>query len=340
MYSILRSLLFLLPAETAHYFTMNVMRILIRIPGLASILRSFFFVENPVHTLGITFPNRIGLAAGFDKDARFIKELECLGFGFIEVGTVTPLAQSGNDKPRLFRLPKDKALINRMGFNNLGVDAMVEELKKLKETKAVIGCNIGKNKTTPAENAANDYLICFDKLYPYGSYFVVNVSSPNTPGLRALQDKESLEKILSALTDCRRKKIASGEENKPILLKIAPDLSLEQLDEVVTVVEKSGIEGIIASNTTISRQGLQTDKSIIEQIGAGGLSGKPLKMLSDGVLRHLTSKTKLPIIASGGILELTDAKDKMNAGVELVQIYTGFIYGGPALIKEVASIRD
>ena len=339
MYSLLRSLLFLLPAETAHYFTMYMMRLLIPIPGFASLLRSLFFVERPVHILGIVFPNRIGLAAGFDKDARFVKEIECLGFGFIEVGTVTPLPQAGNEKPRLFRLPKDKALINRMGFNNRGVDAMVEELKKLGKTKAVIGCNIGKNKTTPAEDAANDYLICFDKLYSYASYFVVNVSSPNTPGLRALQDKESLQKILSVLIDCRKMKISGGEMNKPILLKIAPDLSMEQLDEVVEVVEKSGIEGIIASNTTISRKGLLTNQKLIEQIGAGGLSGKPLKSLSDEVLKYLKTKTNLPIIASGGILEVADAQDKLNAGVQLVQVYTGFIYSGPALIKKVAAIN-
>jgi dihydroorotate dehydrogenase len=320
-------------AETAHYFTLNALKGILHIPFAGRFIRSLFFVNNPVQFLGITFPNRVGLAAGFDKNAKYLNEFKALGFGSVEIGTVTPLGQPGNDKPRLFRLLKDKAIINRMGFNNDGADAVAERLKN-RPKGIIVGGNIGKNKITPNEDAQLDYEICFDKLYDYVDYFVVNVSSPNTPGLRALQDKEPLMKILSSLVN--KRKLQSV--HKPILLKIAPDLTESQLDDVVDIVKESGIEGIVATNTTISRENLLTDKAAVEAIGAGGLSGQILHTHSTEVLAYINQKSggTIPLIGVGGIHSVETAKAKLNAGATLVQLYTGFIYEGPGLVKGIA----
>lgn len=339
MYRLLRSCLFLMDAEKAHYFTLNSLQFLLKIPGIYALFRMVNFHKKEVTFLGITFPNRVGLAAGFDKNAKYLKEFMALGFGFVEIGTVTPLPQAGNDKPRLFRLIKDEAIINRMGFNNDGVDAIVERLKN-RPADLVVGGNIGKNKITPNEQAQRDYEICFEKLYPFVDYFVVNVSSPNTPNLRALQDKEPLTKILNALMAQRKQFIAKGTASKPILLKIAPDLTLEQLNDVVDIVKETQIEGIVATNTTISRDGLITDAQAVSSIGAGGLSGKILFNHSTEVLSHLHQKSKgsIPIIGVGGIDSAEKAEQKLKAGAGLVQLYTGFIYKGPALVKRIAQL--
>lgn len=285
----------------------------------------------------IQFSNPVGLGAGFDKNAKYLAELECLGFGFVEIGTVTPLSQAGNDKPRLFRLPKDKALINRMGFNNDGVKEIAKRLKKWKEknknSKLVIGGNIGKNKITPNEDAWKDYEICFKELHPYVDYFVVNVSSPNTPGLRELQEKESLRKILTHLQAIN----TSQPAPKPLLLKIAPDLTQEQIDDVIDLALEIKLDGLVATNTTISRSGLQTSASRVQAIGAGGLSGLPVKQRSTEVVKYICQKTggKIPVIASGGIFTGDDAKEKLDAGASLVQVWTGFIYEGPGIVKRI-----
>ena len=280
---------------------------------------------------GIKFKNPVGLAAGFDKNGEYVEAFSGLGFGFIEVGTVTPLPQPGNEKPRMFRLPEDEALINRMGFNNKGVEVMAERLRRLKvkAPEIVIGGNIGKNKVTPNENAVNDYVICFDKLFDVVDYFVVNVSSPNTPGLRELQEKEPLKALLNTL----QQRNSKNNISRPILLKIAPDLSNEQLDDIVEIVQETGIAGVIASNTTLDRKGLQNNlKSEM-----GGLSGRPLTLRSTEVIRYLAQKSNhsFPIIGVGGIHSAEDAKAKMDAGASLVQLYTGFIYEGPGLIKRI-----
>lgn len=285
----------------------------------------------------IQFTNPVGLGAGFDKNAKYLAELECLGFGFVEIGTVTPLSQAGNDKPRLFRLPKDKALINRMGFNNDGVKEIAKRLKKWKEknknSKLVIGGNIGKNKITPNEDAWKDYEICFKELHPYVDYFVVNVSSPNTPGLRELQEKESLRKILTHLQAIN----TSQPAPKPLLLKIAPDLTQEQIDDVIDLALEIKLDGLVATNTTISRSGLQTSASRVQAIGAGGLSGLPVKQRSTEVVKYICQKTggKIPVIASGGIFTGDDAKEKLDAGASLIQVWTGFIYEGPGIVKRI-----
>lgn len=306
-----------------------------KLPFLRKMLRRSFSVTDKrlERTLwGITFPNPVGLAAGFDKDARFTDELACLGFGFIEIGTVTPLPQPGNPQPRLFRLPKDQGLINRMGFNNGGADAAAARLK-LREEKVIIGGNIGKNKNTPNEEAVSDYLKAFRVLYPVVDYFVVNVSSPNTPGLRELQDKEPLTKLLLAIQEVNKQEIKA----KPVLLKIAPDLSDEQLDDIISIVNTAGIDGIIATNTTIDRSMLQTEASEVDAIGAGGLSGAPLRARATEVIRYISTKSagKIPVIAAGGIFTAADAKEKLDAGASLVQVYTGFIYEGPAIAKNI-----
>ena len=281
--------------------------------------------------------NKVGLGAGFDKNAKYLNELEALGFGFVEIGTVTPLPQAGNDKPRLFRLPKDKALINRMGFNNDGVEVITERLRKFKiqnsKFKIIIGGNIGKNKITPNEDAWKDYEKCFIALHPYVDYFVVNVSSPNTPGLRELQEKDSLRRILGQL-------IIKNEELKikrPVLLKIAPDLTMEQLDDVIELALEIKLDGLVAANTTISRDKLKTPGSRLKIIGSGGVSGAPLKNRSTEIIKHIHQKTKgqIPIIASGGIFTGADANEKINAGASLVQVWTGFIYEGPAIVKRI-----
>lgn len=340
MYKIFRWFVFQLDAEKAHYLTLNWLNFLIRIPGVATVLR-WIYGGKPVarRVFGLDFPGPVGLAAGLDKNAKYIEALAALGFGHIEVGTVTPKAQPGNDKPRLFRLVPDEAIINRMGFNNDGVEAMRDNILAYRErnpdAKLIIGGNIGKNKATPNEEAVRDYEICFGRLFDVVDYFVVNVSSPNTPDLRALQEKEPLMKILGALQAINNTKAA----RKPLLLKIAPDLSNEQLDDIAEIAEAVKLDGIIATNTTIARSGLAADKTTIGQIGTGGLSGKPLTARATEVIRYLHAKLPgLPLIASGGVMSCKDARDKLNAGASLVQVYTGFIYEGPALVRDINSL--
>ncbi len=332
---LIRPVLFLFDPEGVHHFTFKFLQIVCRIPGVRALLRNIFVFNHPSlerKILGLTFKNPVGLAAGFDKDAMLIDEFSCFGFGFIEIGTLTPKAQPGNPTPRLFRLPEDQAVINRMGFNNEGVEAAVERLKK-RNTDVIIGGNIGKNKNTLNENASEDYTICFETLYPYVDYFVVNVSSPNTPGLRDLQEKEPLKKLLMVLNELNRAK----EKPKPVFLKIAPDLTPSQLDDVVEILLETKTDGVIATNTTISREGLVTPASKIESIGTGGLSGKPLTKRSAEVIQYLRQKLgkEFAIIGVGGIMKPGDALEMIRAGADLVQIYTGFIYEGPGLIKQI-----
>jgi len=281
---------------------------------------------------GIRFPNPVGLAAGFDKEAKYTAAFEGMGFGFMEIGTITPYAQRGNDKPRLFRLKEDEALINRMGFNNEGMKTALKRLKSRK-SKIIIGGNIGKNKITPNDEAYLDYIKCFETLYPYVDYFTVNVSSPNTPNLRELQEKEPLMALLKSVIDKNQATFAP----KPILLKIAPDVSEGQLDDIVHIAQMLSLDGIIATNTTIDRSNLHTSDETIESIGAGGLSGKPLRKRSTDVIRYLAEKTegRIPIVAVGGIDSYEAAREKLDAGASLVQIYTGLIYKGPGLVKEI-----
>ena len=351
MYQLIRRLLFLLPAEAAHYFSMNIFQALCSIPFIKTILSKTFSIDRPpltTHQFGLSFKNPVGVGAGFDKNARYLNVLETLGFGFVEIGTVTPKPQAGNDKPRLFRLPKDKALINRMGFNNEGAVAVANRLKKWREkgvedqrskfgvelqnSKLIIGGNIGKNKTTPNEEAWKDYEICFKELHPYVDYFVVNVSSPNTPGLRALQEKESLRKILVHLQMINNSKAKA----KPVLLKIAPDLSPEEINDVIELAMEIKLDGIVATNTTISREGLSPQSKEISK-EAGGLSGWPLKNKSSEIVKYIYQKSKgqVPVIASGGIFTGIDAKEKLEAGASLVQVWTGFIYEGPFIVKKI-----
>lgn len=332
---LLRPFLFLFDPEAVHHFTFKLIRFSHAI-GLGSIFRNCYVVKNPKlerELFGLTFPNPVGLAAGFDKDAKLYKELSNFGFGFIEIGTVTPKPQVGNPKKRLFRLKSDNAIINRMGFNNGGVEAAVERLKKNKGV--LIGGNIGKNKVTPNEEAVNDYLICFESLFKFVDYFVVNVSSPNTPNLRALQDKEPLKKLLITLQEKNKKMSlrAQSRSPKPILLKIAPDLTDSQLMDIIDIVSETKIDGVIATNTTISREGLTSENK--EEMG--GLSGKPLTKRSTEVIRFLSEKSNnaFPIIGVGGIHSVEDALEKLDAGASLIQLYTGFIYEGPTLVKNI-----
>jgi len=333
--SVIRPLLFQLSAESAHHFTFSLAKFIFNIPGVKAINRSLFQVRSPKlekNLFGLKFPNPVGLAAGFDKDAKLIDELASLGFGFIEIGTVTPKAQPGNPQPRLFRLQADNGIINRMGFNNQGIDEAIKRLKTRK-SKIIIGGNIGRNKVTPNEEAFNDYEKCFKQLYPYVDYFVVNVSSPNTPGLRELQEKEPLMQLLNHLMNLNHEQ----KKSKPILLKIAPDLSNQQLDDIIEIVSETKIDGVIATNTTISRDGLKTTKATVDEIGNGGLSGRPLNKRATEVIRYLSQKSNkaFPIIGVGGIMSAEDALEKLQAGASLVQLYTGFIYEGPALIKRI-----
>lgn len=336
MYKVLiRPLLFLFPAETAHTITFRLLKILFFLPGMKYFFRSLFHFRHPSlrrEVFGISFPNPVGLAAGFDKDAKLIDAFAEMGFGFIEIGTTTPLPQAGNPTPRLFRLKKDEGIINRMGFNNAGVEATIQRLKARK-SRVIVGGNIGKNKITPNETAENDYLICFEKLFPYVDYFVLNVSSPNTPNLRELQEKQPLTNLLSKLQAVNLAK----ETPKPILLKIAPDLTESQLDDIVEIVSATKIAGIIATNTTLSREGLVENPSSLSKIGAGGLSGRPLRERSTEVIKYLFKKSNgsFPIIAVGGIFSAADAKEKLAAGASLVQVYTGFIYEGPSLVHAI-----
>lgn len=341
MYKLLRSFLFLFDPERVHYFAMHALRLLCGIPGMKKIIHHYHTAvpatDLSCSVFNINFPNRVGLGAGFDKNAHYLNELEALGFGCVEIGTVTPLAQPGNDKPRLFRLPKDKALINRMGFNNEGAAAVAGRLKSWRlqhaASRMIIGGNIGKNKITPNEDAWKDYVACFKTLAPYVDYFVVNVSSPNTPGLRELQEKESLRKIFITLQSLN----TQLPQPRPLLLKIAPDLTQEQLDDVIDLAVAIKLDGIVATNTTISREGLLTEQTVVEAIGAGGLSGWPVQKRSTGMVSYITRKTngQLPVIASGGIFTAADAKEKINAGAALVQVWTGFIYEGPAIVKNI-----
>ncbi|HEY2582361.1 MAG TPA: quinone-dependent dihydroorotate dehydrogenase [Mucilaginibacter sp.] len=338
MYFLLRPILFQFDPEKVHHFVTGFLKRLNRLPGGAALSRYLWdfkdiWLEKEV--FGLKFQNPVGLAAGFDKNGELMGEMANMGFGFVEVGTITPLPQPGNIRPRMFRLPEDEGLINRMGFNNLGVDVVAERIeafrRNAKEKKIIIGGNIGKNKNTVIENAARDYVKCFDRLFDVVDYFVINVSSPNTPGLRALQDKEPLTQLLDTLQQRNLKDRIS----RPILLKIAPDLINEQLDDIVEIVLKTGIAGIIATNTTISREGLVSNDFL--KFETGGLSGKPLTKRSTEVISYLykKSKGKFPIIGVGGIHSPEDAIEKMNAGAALVQLYTGFIYEGPGLIKKI-----
>jgi len=327
---IIRPILFWFDPEAVHHFTFSLIRFLNKIPLVSSIIKKVNQVEDvrlEKQLFGLTFKNPVGLAAGFDKDAKLYNELSNFGFGFIEIGTLTPKAQPGNPKKRLFRLKKDSAIINRMGFNNGGVQEAVERLKKNKNV--LIGGNIGKNKVTPNEEAVNDYKICFNALFDFVDYFVVNVSSPNTPNLRALQDKEPLTKLLNEL----QLENSKHNKKKPILLKIAPDLTNDQLLDIIEIVKDTKIDGVIATNTTIARDGLQSEA----KIEAGGLSGKPLLDRSTEVIRFLAdnSKKAFPIIGVGGIHSANDAMEKLEAGADLIQLYTGFIYEGPKLINAI-----
>ncbi|MBF4473576.1 quinone-dependent dihydroorotate dehydrogenase [Flavobacterium sp. HJJ] len=331
MYKIfIRPILFCFDPEKVHYFTFSLIRIVSKIPGIPSLFRFLYQVNDQrleTEVFGLKFKNPVGLAAGFDKDASLYNELSNFGFGSIEIGTLTPKAQPGNEKKRLFRLKEDAAIINRMGFNNGGVIEAVERLKKNKGV--LIGGNIGKNKVTPNEEATSDYEICFDALFDHVDYFVVNVSSPNTPNLRELQEKEPLTQLLQTL---QNKNLAKPKQ-KPILLKIAPDLTDEQLLDIIDIVKETKIAGVIATNTTISRKGLNS----CSQTETGGLSGKPLTSRSTEVIRFLSEKSNraFPIVGVGGIHSAEDALEKLEAGASLLQLYTGFIYEGPALIKEI-----
>ncbi len=333
--SILKPLLFLKKPEDAHHFTFDLTKLGFNLPIVGSVLKSIYGFEDSRlerEVFGLKFKNPVGLAAGFDKDAKLIDEMAMLGFGFIEIGTLTPKPQEGNPLPRLFRLPQDDALINRMGFNNGGVMAAVERLKKRKSS-VIVGGNIGKNKLTPNENAVDDYLFCLEALHPYVDYFVVNVSSPNTPNLRDLQEKEPLKQLLQAVKTANDLK----PNPKPILLKIAPDLTDGQLDDIVEIVQETGIAGVIATNTTIDRSQLSTSKGEVEAIGAGGVSGKVLANRSTEVIRYLHQKSKgaFPIVGVGGIFSAEDAIEKLEAGASLIQVYSGMVYEGPGLIKKI-----
>lgn len=332
MYTFIRFFLFLVDPEKIHGFTFGFIRLVHKIPGVRWMLSRMYRVEDPRlqrTVFGVDFPNPVGLAAGFDKNAVLYDEFHSFGFGAVEIGTVTPLPQPGNDKPRLFRLPQDKALINRMGFNNYGADVAATHLRFRKPGRPIIGGNIGKNKVTPNEEAGSDYLKCLRSLHDVVDYFTVNVSSPNTPGLRALQDKEPLMKILSDL----KTENARYTNPKPILLKIAPDLTDEQLDDIIEIVRETRIDGVIATNTTISREGLVSP----HRNESGGLSGAPVTRRATEVIRYLKTKSgnAFPVIGVGGIMTVQDALDKLDAGADLIQLYTGFIYSGPRLVKQI-----
>mgnify|MGYP002777838008 CR=1 FL=1 len=341
MYRVLiRPLLFQFDPETIHHFSFRFLKIALALPGAKALARWFFVKKSPAlerEVFGIRFPNPVGLAAGFDKNAELVDELACLGFGFVEIGTLTPRPQPGNDRPRLFRLRADRALINRMGFNNHGAAAAADRLRR-RTSRVIVGGNIGKNKTTPNEEATADYLAAFRELHPVVDYFVVNVSSPNTPGLRDLQEKEPLTRLLNELQTSNLKL----QTPKPILLKIAPDLTDSQLDDIIDIVRTTGTAGVIATNTTIRRaqsdgSPLRTDATVVEAAGAGGLSGPPVKDQSTYVIRYLVEKSgnAFPVIGVGGIETAADAREKLDAGASLVQLYTGFIYEGPGAARRI-----
>ena len=356
MYKFIRNILFRFNTETVHHFSMACLSLACKNSLLKKLIHKQFSYQHPSlekEIFGLKFGNPVGLGAGFDKNALYLNELEALGFGFVEIGTVTPLPQNGNDQPRLFRLPKDKALINRMGFNNEGVEVIAKRLGEWKKSRLpstddrqpsvngkrstvnrlIIGGNIGKNKVTPNEDAWKDYEICFNALFDVVDYFVVNVSSPNTPGLRELQEKDALGKILTKLQDINQKK----ENPKPLLLKIAPDLTDGQLDEIVSLALEVRLDGLVATNTTISRDNLLTPSDEVAAMGMGGLSGKPVQKRSTEVVAYLARQLKgqIPIIASGGIFTADDAREKLEAGAMLIQVWTGFIYEGPGIAKSI-----
>lgn len=342
MYKILRTVLFFFPAEAVHHFSMKWLK---RGCGWVATRRLISWGCRPEgklerQLLGLLFPNPVGLGAGFDKNALYLRELEALGFGFVEIGTVTPKPQAGNEQPRLFRLPQDQALVNRMGFNNDGVERVAARLKAWRargQQRLIVGGNIGKNKVTPNEEAWKDYDSCFRALYDHVDYFVVNVSSPNTPGLRELQEKDALRRILTNLQQIRAQLSTAGAPRRPLLLKIAPDLTREQLDDVIALSLEIGLDGLVATNTTISRENLLTPAARLEAIGAGGLSGAPLRQRATEVVQYLAEKTagRLTIIASGGIFTAADAREKLSAGASLVQVWTGFIYEGPFITNRI-----
>ncbi|QIL76918.1 quinone-dependent dihydroorotate dehydrogenase [Hymenobacter sp. HDW8] len=330
-----KPLLFQLDAERAHHFVFDNLKRGYRVPGTAALLRRLYDFQHPSlerEVFGLKFKNPVGLAAGFDKNAYLTDELAALGFGFVEIGTVTPRAQPGNPTPRLFRLPADAALINRMGFNNEGAEAAAARLGQ-RRSSMIIGGNIGKNKDTPNEHAAADYIACFDALSDVVDYFVVNVSSPNTPNLRQLQEKAPLIDLLQQVQSRNQ----ARPKPKPLLLKIAPDLTDGQLDDILLIARETKLSGLVATNTTISREGLQIAPQQVQQLGAGGLSGRPLRQRATEVIRYLHQKSngELPIIGVGGIFSAADAQEKLAAGAALVQLYTGFIYEGPALVKRI-----
>ena len=336
MYPLLRRTLFLFDAEKVHYFTTFLLKFLLKFSFTRIIFKKLFVLEDPKlerTVFGLKFKNPVGMAAGFDKNAEMFNDLAYCGFGFIEVGTLTPLGQSGNPKPRLFRIKKDKGILNRLGFNNKGVASAIPRLKVRKHPNLIIGGNIGKNKITPNEDATNDYVLAFEQLFPYVDYFVVNVSSPNTANLRDLQEKEPLTALLTELKNRNSLK----ENPKPILLKIAPDLTNLQLDDIIEIVRFTKIDGVIATNTTIGRDDLKTDSKLLMKYGAGGISGKPLAKRSTEVIRYLhdNSKGEFPIIGVGGIHSADDALEKLAAGASLIQLYTGFIYEGPGIVRKI-----
>ncbi|OAQ40727.1 dihydroorotate dehydrogenase [Pedobacter psychrophilus] len=334
MYKLIKKILFKFNPEGIHYTVTDALKLMQKVWGFPKLMKSVYDLKHPSlkkTVFGLEFKNPVGLAAGFDKNGEFIEEFSNFGFGFIEVGTVTPLPQPGNEKPRMFRLKADDALINRMGFNNKGVEVLARKLKTVKRDGLIIGGNIGKNKNTPNQDAVNDYIKCFDVLFDVVDYFVVNVSSPNTPGLRDLQEKEPLMNILNTL----QKRNLKNNISRPILLKIAPDLTDSQLDDIVEIVQETKIAGVIATNTTISRDNLiATDK---EKSEMGGLSGKPLTKRSTEVIKYLSQKSNhsFSIIGVGGIHSAKDAQEKLDAGASLIQIYTGFVYEGPGLVKKI-----
>ena len=333
--SLIRPLLFRLSPETAHDATVVLLRLGLSLPLVRSLCQKLYAHEDPAlerEVFGLRFKNPVGLAAGFDKDARLVDAMATLGFGFVEIGTVTPFAQAGNPKPRMFRLPDDHSLINRLGFNNHGVEAAAKHLER-RRSDIVVGGNIGKNKITPNEQAIDDYETSFRVLYPYVDYFTVNVSSPNTPNLRALQQREPLTKLLRHLQQLNEQQ----PKPKPILLKIAPDLNEPQLDDVIDICLSLGIDGVVATNTTVSREGLETSSVVVNAMGAGGLSGRALRQRSTEVIRYLHQKSggQLPIVGVGGVASPEEALEKLEAGASLVQIYTGLVYEGPGLIKRI-----